>query len=269
MNELRVNGTQEFLGMKIPVVEGGFGEDRKVILAKTIAEIHGVETKHVNELINKNILEFEENIDIINLKNNSRYQRPLGELGFSNRDWSISKNIYLLSEQGYMVLVMLMRTQKAKEIRRQLKKEYFTMREIIKSDEQMKAQLLMSIYNGGQEGIVASAKLTEIEKKPLLETIAIQAPRVEYAEEVLESEGTFTITQIAKEMFLSGKELNNRLNELKVQYKVNGQWVLYANHNNKGYIDTKTFIVDGHTRVSTRWTNLGREFIHNLMKKEW
>lgn len=51
-----------------------------------------------------------------------------------------------------MLLVGFMRTQKAKEIRKQLRREYFTMREIINSDEQLKANLLLSIYNGGQAG---------------------------------------------------------------------------------------------------------------------
>lgn len=31
-NEIKINGTQKFMGMDIPVVEGGFGEDQKVIL---------------------------------------------------------------------------------------------------------------------------------------------------------------------------------------------------------------------------------------------
>lgn len=172
---------------------------------------------------------------------------------------------YIISLEMAKHIAMIQRSKLGMDFR-----NYFIECEkVVMSDEQLKAQLLVSIYGGGIDSVTSASKLVELEKKPLLETIAIQAPRVEYVKEVLESEGTFTITQIAKEMFLSGKELNNRLNELKVQYKVNGQWVLYANHNNKGYIDTKTFIVDGHTRVSTRWTNLGREFIHNLMKKEW
>ena len=62
-----------------------------------------------------------------------------------------------------MLLVGFMRTKRAKEIRKQLRREYFAMREVIKSDEQLKAQLLLSIYNGGQEGIVASKQLTEME----------------------------------------------------------------------------------------------------------
>lgn len=43
------------LGFNIPVIEGGFGENQKVMLAKTIAEIYEMELKEVNRLINDNI----------------------------------------------------------------------------------------------------------------------------------------------------------------------------------------------------------------------
>ena len=46
---------------------------------------------------------------------------------------SKAKNIYLLSEQGYMALVMLMRTDKAKEIRKQLRREYFYLKEEVQA----------------------------------------------------------------------------------------------------------------------------------------
>ena len=59
-----VKGKQEFMGKEIPVVEGGFGEGQKVVLAKTIAEIHGMELREVNQLINNNIDEFDFGIDI-------------------------------------------------------------------------------------------------------------------------------------------------------------------------------------------------------------
>ena len=47
MNGLKIRGVQNFLGNEIPVIEGGFGEGQKVVLAKTIAEIHGVELKNM------------------------------------------------------------------------------------------------------------------------------------------------------------------------------------------------------------------------------
>lgn len=129
MNNIILKEKQNFMGIQIPIIEGGFGKGQKVMLAKTIAEIHDIELRRVNELINNNLDEFEENIDILDLKtigNNDRCE--LRELGFTNRDISISKNIYLLSEQGYMALVGLMRTEKAKEIRKKLRREYFAMR---------------------------------------------------------------------------------------------------------------------------------------------
>ena len=132
---LIVKGTQEFLGKEIPVIEGGFGEDKKVILAKTIAEIHDTEVKEINKLINNNIQEFKFGIDILDLKT-GYYEEPVLKNGlFTKAQWGNSKNIYLLSEQGYFALVQLMRTEKAKEIRKELRREYFKMRETIKNNK--------------------------------------------------------------------------------------------------------------------------------------
>ena len=58
-NELKINGTQKFMGIDIPIIEGGFGENQKVILAKTVAEIHGVRMNDIQDLINQNINEFD------------------------------------------------------------------------------------------------------------------------------------------------------------------------------------------------------------------
>ena len=165
MEELQVKGTQNFLGFNIPIIEGGFGENQKVILAKTIAEIHEMRVDKVNDLIRSNIDEFEIGVDLLDLKVNPSKVYNFEELGFTKMQVSKAKNIYLLSEQGYFALVQLMRTDKAREIRKQLRREYFTMRGIINSNEQLKAQLLLSIYNGGQEGIISAKQLTELEVK--------------------------------------------------------------------------------------------------------
>ena len=171
MNELKVNGTQRFMGIDIPIVEGGFGEDCRVMTANTISEIHKSRLDKINELILNNISEFEEGVDIIDLMNDEKSLNLAKGLGFvtNNRQ----KHCYLLSEQGYMLLVGFMKTDKAKEIRKKLRREYFTMRQIINSNEQLKATYLLAIYNGGQDAVTASKKLTEIEveeaKKPLIE----------------------------------------------------------------------------------------------------
>ena len=173
MNELKVNGTQKFMGIDIPIVEGGFGKDQKVILAKTIAEIHNQPLKKINQLIKDNIEEFEIGVDLLDLKSGYLESTEFLKGIMNKQSISNSTNIYLLSEQGYMLLVGFMKTEKAKEIRKKLRREYFTMRKVINSTEQLKATYLLAIYNGGQDAVTASKKLTEIEveeaKKPLIE----------------------------------------------------------------------------------------------------
>lgn len=173
MNELKVNGTQKFMGIDIPIVEGGFGKDQKVILAKTIAEIHNQPLKKINQLIKDNIEEFEIGVDLLDLKSGYLESTEFLKGIMNKQSISNSTNIYLLSEQGYMLLVGFMKTEKAKEIRKKLRREYFAMRKVINSTEQLKATYLLAIYNGGQDAVTASKKLTEIEveeaKKPLIE----------------------------------------------------------------------------------------------------
>lgn len=214
MKELMVKGKQEFMGVEIPVVEGGFGENQKVMLVKTIAEIHGVAPRDLNKLINNNIDEFEFGIDILDLKNDEDFAVIAKNSGlYSQNALNASVNIYLLSEQGYMALVQLMRTDKAKEIRKQLRREYFAMREIINSNEQLKANLLLSIYNGGQEGVLASKQLTEMEIKeattPLLAKIEEDKPLVDLANKRIDVKGTISITEATKTFELKRGQITN------------------------------------------------------------
>lgn len=167
--ELIVKGTQEFLGMNIPVIEGGFGEGQKVILAKTVAKIHGKDLGKVNELINNNIEEFNFGIDILDLKTDSFKESVLQNGLFTKAQWGNSKNIYILSEQGYFALVQLMKTEKAKEIRKQLRREYFKMRETIKNNNKPRQTKVIKDRIAdytitGMRKLLENSKYFEIEK---------------------------------------------------------------------------------------------------------
>lgn len=207
---LELKGTQEFLGKEIPVIYGGFGSNQKVVLAKTIAEIHGMETKHVNELINRSINRFKEGIDLLDLKVVVQNDHNLlRDFGFTQMQISKANNIYLLSERGYAKLIKIMDSDLAWEIHDQLMDEYFSMREIIESDEQLKAKLLLKIYNGGQQGVLASKQLTDIEvgkaTKPLLETIEQQQPAMDYVEAVSACQDSILVREVAKLCYTENK----------------------------------------------------------------
>ena len=81
-----------------------------------------------------------------------------------------------------------------------------------------------------------------------------------------------TITQIAKDYGMSGWALNKLLHEYKVQYKQSGQWLLYSKYHNLGYTHSRTIDIvrsDGTPDVTmeTKWTQKGRLFIYELLKK--
>ena len=78
---------------------------------------------------------------------------------------------------------------------------------------------------------------------------------------------TYTCTEIAKELGLkSAIELNNRLKELGVQYKVNQTWVPYTRYATLGWFDIKQEVTDsGHIIYHRKITGIGRKGILNLI----
>lgn len=258
MDKIKINGTQLFMGINIPIVEGGFGKDQKVILAKTVAEIHGVRMNDVQDLIANNYDEFEVGVDIIDLCDDDFKTDAVG-LGLitSNRQ----KHCYILSEQGYVLLVGFMRTEKAKEIRKNLRREYFLMRQIINSDERLKANLLLSIYEGGQNAVIASKKLSEIE---VARATAPLIPKAEYHDNVLNKDGLITTTVIAKDLGLrSAKKLNEIMHINGIIYKKDNAWCPYADYEwlvQEEYADYQSY-ENEHSKPCLKWTEKGRKWI--------
>lgn len=71
---------------------------------------------------------------------------------------------------------------------------------------------------------------------------------------------TYTMTEIAKELNLnSAIQLNKLLADRKIQYNVNGTWVLYSPYSSMGYEEIKQEILDsGKVIYHRRITQLGR-----------
>ncbi len=103
------------------------------------------------------------------------------------------------------------------------------------------------------------------------EQIAQLLPRAAYADEVLDAEGCYTTTQVAKELEMSAIELNRRLVEAGIQYHQSGQYLLYAEYARRGYARNRTLAfraAPGRLRSQTYlvWTERGRRFIHQIMR---
>ena len=127
--------------------------------------------------------------------------------------------------------------------------------------------------------IVQNWKKAEDDRQRLQLTAEIQqrelseaAPKVEYYNEVMQSESLIPTNIIAKELGMSAVSLNKLLNQLNIIYRSGETWVLYHKYQNKGYTGTKTVtyqdsLDNKRTAVHTYWTELGREFIHHVVKE--
>lgn len=103
-----------------------------------------------------------------------------------------------------------------------------------------------------------------------MEQLEAQAPKVEYADNILLSERTYTTTEIAKLLNMSACKLNRLLSEKGVLYRQQNQWLLSPAFHTKGYITTKALCYnkkDGRisNMFTTVWTDAGKRFICNLI----
>lgn len=112
-----------------------------------------------------------------------------------------------------------------------------------------------------------------LETKSLMleQRVAEYEPKISYLDRILQSKGTMTITQIAKDYGMSGQQLNKILHSERVQYKQNKQWLLYREYHDKGYTKSETIDItrsngDPDVTLNTKWTQKGRLFIHEILK---
>lgn len=130
-----------------------------------------------------------------------------------------------------------------------------------------KAQLLLTIYDGGTEAVIATRELVELEKKPLLDKIEEQAPKVEYCDRILDpkdEENGFTklitTTDIAKDLGMTARKLNKVLNDKGIIYKQGKVWKVYSEYEfliKEKYCD---YHITEYSQI-LKWTEKGRKFI--------
>lgn len=127
--------------------------------------------------------------------------------------------------------------------------------------------------------LATELKKEQEQNKQLTETCSQQQqvigelkPKADYVDKILKSDSLVTITQIAKDYGMSGQGMNKVLHDLHIIYSCNKQWLLYSQHQAKGYTFSETVDIpreDGTTKVvmNTKWTQKGRLFLYETLKK--
>jgi anti-repressor protein len=177
-----------------------------------------------------------------------------------------SQNVVAINESGLYSLIISSKLPNAKTFKRWVTKE------VLPSIRRHGMYAKDELVNNPELFLeVLENYKTEKEKNKMLATeLKETQPIISYYNEILQSNETLTITQIAADYGMSGQAMNQLLKRLRVQRKVNNQWVLFSDLVKKGLTKSETKRVQNgnKTVITTRWTQKGRLFLYNTLKKE-
>lgn len=167
-----------------------------------------------------------------------------------------NRQMYVINESGLYSLIFGSKLESAQKFKHWVTSEILP--SIRKNGIYATDKVIDDILNNPDFGIELLTKLKE-ERAARVEAEKTNAI-------LMHVNKTYTVTEIAKEIGLkSAVELNKILSEKKIQYKVNGTWVMYSDYSNCGYEEIKQEVLDnGHVIYHRKITQLGRKFILGL-----
>ena len=212
-----------------------------------------------------------ENIDLLHdslLSNISKYENELKQFGaLIEQDFKESLNIsnnksllkqrraYLLNENQTMLLINLSRnTDLVIKFKVNLTKAFSV----------MKNNLLQKNLPTPLETARMLVQVLEEKEALLLTNKALEKQNTI----LMHTNNLYTASEIAKELNLkSATVLNQKLADMKIQYKINNSWVLYSKYADLGYTSIKQHILENGKEIYDRkFTQSGRDFILKLFE---
>lgn len=143
-------------------------------------------------------------------------------------------------------------------IERSLKEPDFLIGLATNLKKEQQARELAEAKNVAKDGIIQEQQ----------QTIKVMKVRQSFVDYIMSTPSCVCITQIAKEYGLSARKLNQFLHEKRIQYCVNGQWILYADYQAKGFMKSVHVILENNmSREHSQWTQKGRLFLYEFLKQ--
>lgn len=181
------------------------------------------------------------------------------------------QDMTIVNESGLYSLVLGSRKPEAKQFKRWVTHDVIP--SIRKHGAYMTPDTLENMISSPEFGIrLLTALKDEREKSARLAAqIESDRPKIDYYNTILQCKDAIPISVIAKDYGMSAAQMNKRLNELGIQYKQGGVWLLYQKYADQGYTNSSTFYFinedgDKHSKVHTRWTQKGRLFLYDALK---
>ena len=175
-----------------------------------------------------------------------------------------SRKAYYMNRDGFTLLAMGFTGKKALKF----KLKY------IEAFNQMDNELKLgySTKNVGGYQVPSNYRGALLLAADLQEQVEVMKPKAIYYDKVLANPSLVTITVIAKDYGMSGREMNAKLHELGIQYKQGKTWLLYSKYQHNGWTQSNTTMVqrkDGTEKavLNTKWTQKGRLGLYEMLKQ--
>ena len=230
-----------------------YDSDRITLSARELHEFLGVKSKYADWFKNMSAYGFEENIDYRTISKNL-------ENGGRKKDHEITLDMA-------KEIAMIQRSEKGKQVR-----QYFLELERKWNSPEAVMNRALEYSRKQVQALLQTNEKLELENKIKDQQLNELKPKADYYDQILQSKSLVLISQIAKDYGYGAPTMNKKLHELGVQYKQGGQWLLYSKYQNKGYTHSRTINItrsDGRSdvRMQTEWTQKGRLFLYELLKK--
>lgn len=239
MTEIKIIKQQEVLGKGFTV----YGTiEEPLFLAKNVAELIDYNKDKVGQMLRA-------------VDEDEKLTSPIHYSGQVREMW-------FLTEDGLYEVLMQSRKPIAKAFKKEVKQ---ILKEVRTKGAYLTDDMVEEILINPDTIIKLAQQVKEERSKnaELQDVIQEQAPKVEYTDNVLASEGLMTTTEIAKDFGMSGVRLNKILSASKVIYKRGGKWYLYSEYEDMGL--TKVYVYppneDNVSHTLTKWTQRGYKFI--------
>jgi Rha family phage regulatory protein len=245
-------------------------EQRQTISSVEIAELIGKMHKHVLRDI-RNLLEQgvnETNFGLVEYKDKKGETRPM----------------YELTPKGCLILASgydpVLREKIVTKLEEYQMKERSNMIALPNFTDPAEAAMAWAKEYREKKVLAIEKQALQIENKRLeTENIQMAAEMQNlrhdknYLDLIMRSKALLTVSQIAQDYGMSGKALNKILAKMGIQFNCNGQWILYAKYKDCGYVSSRSIDIvraNGMPDIvlHTEWTQAGRKFLYEELKKE-
>lgn len=124
-------------------------------------------------------------------------------------------------------------------------------------------------WNDPKEVVKRGYAILQNENKQLKIENGILKPKADKYDRYLSNKGLITITEIAKEYGMSGRELNKFLHDKRIIFKKGDKWFVYQRYANDSLVGYEIYMPeDREIRRTLKWTTKGEQFIRNILEDE-